>query len=441
MRKVIFFSTIVILAFITGIVFLIRSSLSKYDEYTIKGSVHVFRQSKASIVVYIKDHLDVFFFSQEGAITNIGGNHYYYLETCDALTLDLLKRTKLEGKNADYPEILGNTGEVVWIYDKQLKAFDPFNHALVCDENKLVQQNPDLLNILPDEIKYYTFNYITNRLEVFTKIASRFSIGNDFTAIPIEEEMDKGQTEITQLRAKLKQFENFQKSENNYKSKLLWRDSIWEMRSRLRVLEDEYNDQQEFLKRLNEMQNQQFTSVNELIINATLKDSTVYALITRKETDTINTTFTFQRYFSAEEQRYFCKAYIKEISKSRGLYNSLKIGKWTSLAPARYFLKGNFLLNKQTLQPIVLHDPESWLVISVKEIGQNSPLLLHRVNTDGNIQWAKELPINIFNDLLFIPDKAIIFCAKPAINEGNKSDMLLTVDLQTGNYQMMNIKP
>lgn len=435
-----FASTAVIGLIILGIFFLIQSCLSSYDEYSIEGNTTVFRQPTANVIVYIKDHFDVSFYSREGAVTNIGGNHHYYLETRDASSLALTLSTRLDGKNTEVPKILGNSGKILWIYDKQLKAFDPFTHTLLCDENKLVQQNPALRNMLPVETQYYSFDYTNNHLEIFTKNASRFSIEDNFKAIPIEDLTKKDPESITQLKAKIKQYEALPGNTYNNSNYYLRRDSIWALEKRIRQLEDEYNNEKEFREKLNEMQKGQFSSSDNLIINAAVKDSTVYALIPRKDMDTANTYFYFRQYFSEEEQHFLCKTSIKEMSKSQGLYSSAKIGKWKDLAPGKYFLKGNFLLNKQTLAPIALRNPESWLVISVKEIGQNSPLLLHRVEPNGKIRWTKELPIPSFSDLLYISDKTVIFCSKPATNDDNQSDMFLSMDLQTGNYLMTGLK-
>ncbi|HEX2935754.1 MAG TPA: PA2928 family protein [Bacteroidales bacterium] len=434
MRKTGCFVTTAIIGLIVGFIFLIRSCLSNYDEYAIEGSAQVFMQPSATVIVYIKDHYDVSYFSQEGGVTNISGTRHYYLETRDALSLTLSKSTRLDGKDAEVPKILGNTGRLLWIYDKQLKAFDPFTLTMVCNEDKLVQQNPALRNILPVETRYYTYNYSQNRLEVFTKTATRFSIGEDFKAIPLEEETEKEPADIAQLKAKIKQYEALQSSQYNNPNYYHRRDSIWQMEKLVRKLQDKYNDEKEFRERLNEMQNGQFSTSDNLIINAAVKDSTVYALIPRKDMDTTNTYFYFRQYFSEEEQHFLCKASIEEISKSQGLHSSAKVGKWKSLSPGQYFLKGNFLLNKQSLEPITMHNPESWLVISVKEIAQNSPLLLQRVEPNGKIRWTKELPIYSFTDLLYIPDKAIVFCSKPASNDDDQRDKLLSVDVQTGDY-------
>lgn len=440
MRKTGYFGTALVIGLILGFFFLIRSCLSNYDEYVIEGSAQIFMQPSDTVIAYIKDHYDVSYFSQEGGVTNISGTRHYYLETRDALSLALSKSTRLEGKDAEVPKIIGNTGRLLWIYDKQLKAFDPFTHTLVYDEDKIVQQNPALHNILPVETRYYTFNYTKSRLEVFTKNATRFIIGENLKAIPMEEESEKDSATITQLKAQIKQYETLQKDQYNSPDYYRRRDSIWQMEKLVRKLQDDYNDGKEFSERLNEMQNGQFSSSDNLLINAAVKDSTVYALIPRKEMDTTNTYFYFRQYFSEEEQHFLCKASIKEMRKSRGLYSSANIGKWKSLSPWQYFLKGNFLLNKQSLQPITLHGPDSWLIISVKEIGQNSPLLLHRVDSSGKIHWTRELPITSFSDLLYIPDKAIFFCSKPTANNDNQSDIFLSVELQTGNYHMTGLK-
>lgn len=387
-------------------------------------------------MAYIKNHFDVGYYSSEGAVTNIGGDHYYYLETRDALTLELLKSTKLEGVNVESPDITGKSATLLWIFNKQIKAFDPFTHTLVCNAEKLIQLNPALRNNLPDESKYYTFDYTSNRLEIFTKNAARYAIGEDFIAIPVKEDVNKESPEITQLKAKIKETEADRKN-TAYNAALY--DTIRKMERKLSVLQDEYNNQKEFRDRLNEMLGQTFSSIDRLIINASIHDSMVYGLLPLKEMDTTSTSFSVQQSFYTEEQRYLGKAPIKEIQKSQGLYNWMTIGKWSILDPKLYFIKGNFLVNKQTLEAITLQNPKSWLIISVKEIGQNSPFLIHRVDTSGKILWRTELPITNFNDLLFIPDKAVVLCSKPAPNDDDGSDKLLTVDIKTGNYSMIDL--
>lgn len=429
-----------IIAIIVGFVFLIRSCLSTYDEYTLEGNAYIFTQPAGNLVTYIKGHFDVSYYSQEGGVTNISGTHYYYLETRNALSLDLLKRTKLEGKGAKMPAIVGNSGKVLWIYDKQLKAFDPFTHTILCDENKLVQLNPALRGILPLEFHYYTYDYTGNCLEVFTKNASTFRIGNDFIATPVVDNDNAKPKALTLLESKLKQCEAFRNSPIKQPNGSHWRDTIEKIKKHIELLEDTFQEQQEFRKRLNKIQEWQYSSIDGIISNSSVQDSVVFALIPLREMDTTNTSLSVQHNFSADEQRFLCKAQVRKAEKSSGEYSWINVGKWSSINPSHYFLNGNFLLDKRTLQPIVLHDPEGWLIVSVKEIGQNSPLLLHRVSTNGKIQWSKELPITSLDDLLVVPGKAVVFCCKPSFVSDKRSHFLLSVDFQTGNYKIADLK-
>lgn len=430
-----------ILLLAAGPFFLIRSCTSKYNEYSFEGSARVFRNVSTDYIVYIKDFFKVKSYSQEGGLISIGGKHLYFLETRDASTLQLIKSTPLKVSDIISPDLVGNSGKILWIFNQQLLGYDPFTHTVICDENKLGQLNPELFGNLPAESKYYKYDYQNNQLEITTKNARRYILNDSFKATLKDDYTDKEPASVTSLKAQLNMYRSRQKADKRPSSYFLWYDTIKLIDQRIDELEEEYKNQKDFREKLNEIHDGNSISIEQLITNVAVEDSIVYVFTPKEKMDTASHYIYASQNFSAEELNYLSKSRIQQANKSGGMYSSLIVEKQTFINQERPFLKGCFLLDKETLQAIELNDPESWLVISAREIGQNSPLILHRADKNGKTLWSKELPIKGFLNIFLAGNYLIILSDKnDYLHENKQSDLLLSIELKTGTFKLTDLK-
>lgn len=431
------FLTFVIIALITGIVFMVRCSLSNYDNYSVEGSICLMENDTSKLIVYIKDFGDVQYYSSEGGVTNIGSKHKYFLETRDAVTLKLLKSTRLKTAGLQFPKIVGNSNKIIWIHNGQLLTYNPITHEVICDETKLGHITPALLNNFPSETQYYDYDYQNNLLDVFTRNASHYLISENFRAILSEEDEEEEPAELTQLKDLKNAIEERQSKKFNW----LRFDSIRQIDKQIDDLKNEIQDKRDFREKVANLHNGNLVSLNDLITSILIKDNMVYTLTPKKEIDTTNHYLSLNQNFSTEEQKFLSKSLIKEVSKSSGMYSSVVVEKQVLVKPGLSFLKGHFLLDKKTLQAVILNNPESFLILSTREIGLNSPLILQRVDFSGKIIWSKELPVKDLKDVILTENKLIMYSEKDhSLNENKQSDLLLCIDLVSGNFLLEALK-
>jgi hypothetical protein len=459
--KISVITILVITSMIGGCVFLMRGCLSKYDEYYAFDEAQGFKSAKGEFVVFLKEHYKVNSYSSNGGSTNISGTPYYSLETRDASTLKLIKSTefeKISDPTKNCPRIIGRDDHLIWIFQGKIMAFDALSHEMVCDKEKLEQMNADLKNNLPDEIDYYAYNYILGRLEITTKNAFHFQISGSFKAQRINENAGDEPKEISDLKAVVEKLENERKvSRDNPSNKKFWElhDTIQKVESIIREKEDEFRNIKEYNDKIQKSRKDGFDDCYDQLCNSAISDTVIYALLSDKELKQNSGNFHFARTYMDDVQRLLyqsgCSAIQKSggfpsksgcsaIQKSGGFPSSCKTSGLKALNNNISFLNGGFLENKVNLKTIALDNPQSWLIISSKEVGRKSKLIIQRVTTKGIPVWTKELPIINFSDMVLTDSKLLLFSNDgEKISSSDNSNWIFSIDLKNGEFKFLDL--
>jgi hypothetical protein len=440
--KILFSTILIIILVIGGCAFLMRGCLSQYDEYTQFDEAQGFHGQKGNVIVFLKEHFKVNSYSSGGGMTNISGTPYFSLETRDAATLKLLKITEFEHLDnpvLNRPKIIGCDNGEIWIYQGKLMAFDPYSHEKVCTSEKLEEINPVLKNNLPEDIKYYTYNYILGRLEITTKNAIHFQISNTFKAQKITEIENNETPEIAQLKALVKSLETERTNSSNTD---YWKlhDTIYKIESLIRDKEDEFRNNKDYNQKIQDSRTRGFDYYYNELGNSALSDSIIYMLLSEKELKENTNSFYFRRTYIDDVQKSIYQAKFNSISNSSGFPSNCKISDAEALNSNISFLNGGFLENKSNLKTIQLSNPQSWLIVSSKEVGNKSKLIIQRVNVQGISIWTKELPIINFSDLVLTDENLILFTNDgEKITDSSKCNLILSINLKTGDFVMVDL--
>ncbi len=433
-----------ILLVVAGFIFLLKGCLAKHDEYTHFDKAQAFHNSQLDIVLYLKQHFIVNSYSSEGGMTNISGRSIYFLETRNAATLELIKQTRLKSadkKNTARPTIIGSNEKLVWVFYGEIMAFDPFTHEIVCDAKVLAQVNPVFRNNLPGDSRYYNFNYILNRLEITTKDANKYLVNNFFATEQINESENNEPKEITGFKRMVQNL----KAESSKEKKTM---DYWTLQDSIRTLEDiiykktdEYRRVCESNKKINDARHNGISSINDMMINVAVIDSLAYTLLTHKEFQKNDNSFYFSNNSYEDVQKKLYIATIQSSDKNSGFFGMININGWKPVNNAKTYLNGGFLIQKETLEPICLNNPLSWIILSSKEVGNESPRILQRVNQQGIPLWIIELPVKGFNDMLLTRKNLVLFINDSDILTKHKqSNWIMSVSLETGEYTQVDMR-
>ena len=439
----------IVIGIIVGFIFLIRSCIDMHDKYSQFDEAQLFKNSNSDIIVFLKDHFNVTSYSSQGGMTRVSGYSKYYLETRDVKTLKLLKSTpfeKIDDPVKQRPKIIGRDEKNLWIFIGSIKAYDPFTHQLVCTKEKLEELNPGLKNNLPEDATYYKYNYIADGLEITTKNALKFRVSGTFKAQKIIDDQDNETPEIAALKEMQKKLEN-ERTDNAQKnkpfnSKEYWKlgDSIREIQDLIRKKTDEIKERKDYNKNIDDARTKGFNYSNERLGNAAVVDSTIYALLSDKELKDNSQTFHFRKIFNDEVQRQLYATAYNEMNLSNGFNSYCKISDWKLISNNSTFLKGGFLEDKSNLIPIELNNPLSWIIVTAKEVGNQSPLILQRVNANGISMWTKELPLKEFSDMLFTGERLILFSNDGGkISGSDNCNWLYSIDLMNGEIVFLDL--
>jgi hypothetical protein len=438
-----------IIASIGGCIFLMRGCLSGYDTYSQFDEAKGFKSEKGNVIVFLKEHYVVTSYSSGGGITHISGYPVYTLETRDVATLKLLKSTEFEEKDnplMSTPHIIGCDDKVVWIFQGKIMAFDAFTHEIICTKEKLEELNSVLKDNLPEDMQYYKYNYVMGRLEITSKDALHYQISNSFKAQKFSD-VDKDETpETMALSDQIKKMEEEKKlkyakvDHGSMDEYFKYGDSIHKLEDLNRKKHDEIKNNKDYNNKIQEIRTEGISNDYDILENAAISDSIVYALLSDKDLEENKTSFYIRKLYSEDVQRSIYSSSFTELEKSSGFNERCKIAGWKPINSQVSFLKGGFLKNKENLEVIELNNPKSWLILSAKEVGDKSKLILQRVNIQGIIVWTKDLPIINFSDMLLLGDYLVLFSNDGEIISGtDKNNWIFSINLSNGQYTMLDL--
>jgi hypothetical protein len=434
---------------IGGCIFFVQGCLSSHDTYFKFDKAKGFKSEKGNVIVFLKEHYVVTSYSSGGGISHTSGYPIYSLETRDVASLNLLKSTEFEEKEnpmMSTPHIIGCDDKTLWIFQGKIMAFDAFTHEIICTKEKLEELNPVLKNNLPEEIQYYKYNYVLGRLEITSKDALHYQISNSFKAQKFSDLNKQETPEIIALSEQLKKVEEERKlkfvkiDRNNTKEYFNYVDSIHKIEDLIRKKQDEIKSNKEYHNKIQEIRSAGIRDAYDILENSVISDSIIYALLSDKDLEENRTSFYLRKLYSEDVQRAVYYSSFSELEKSNGFNDRCKIAGWKPLNNQISFLKGGFLKNNENLEVIELNNPKSWLILSAKEVGNKSKLILNRVNDKGIVVWTKELPIINFSDLLLLGDYLVLFSNDgEIITSTDDNNWIISINLKNGEFVMLDL--
>lgn len=427
-----------------GIFLLIRSCLSKYDErYALAPALYLEKQGQPVLFSIVKFEKTTSF-SQHGGIIQRSVSTWYYVQSNDAKTGNLINYKKVR-HHSDIPffpvKTLGVAADAVWVLMGEIMAFDPLTLAVKADQAALENKNPALKGMFPAEERFYRLNpadqqlYITAKDGVQWKINCATLEATPADLYPPENRIDsvlqltqREQHKIQQMLDSLTQ-PPYTFASQGRQARQHWygrRDSLQQMLFALRNRESEYQQLQRGVHRLQrtgisfgQIKNNQDTCVGKW-----------FGLYSKEEMQELPDRLSMHTAYGEAARRILYTAPYE--ADNRGRYN-IRLNDAAPLSPESVFLQGGFLLNKQTGLPIRLHDPEGALVVHKDQVGNEGRILLSRIHFDGSLAWT--LNTDLYEWIDWQLSGTHLYVSGNHLNKGgnDKVTMMWSIPLATGN--------
>jgi hypothetical protein len=153
--KIIFIPVMAIIAFVLGLLTLMRGCLSTYDNYGVEGWPATSANNKTTATVTVENKTTSY--TQRDGFTAINYASTYYLSAYDNESGQLLKRKKLiELDDLKFKPLkaYGGFNNLLWVFADGLKAFDVNTLEEVVNEQKLAAINPFIANKFPRQQQF-----------------------------------------------------------------------------------------------------------------------------------------------------------------------------------------------------------------------------------------------------------------------------------------------
>ncbi|HEU4470437.1 MAG TPA: PA2928 family protein [Flavisolibacter sp.] len=457
MRKIFLGGFLLIGLFIAAFLFLLKGCLSQYDERYSLSSLLYFERGDSAVVFSIVGFEETTSYSRSGGITRKSMKTSYHVQSNDARSGRKLsaKRIKDHSDISHHPvETLGSAHQRAWLFAGELMAFDPFSLRLLADKEKLVELNPGLRHILPDERRFYYFNEADGHIYFTASDGSAWQLNTlSLKATPstFEPGSSSYKTALDQLsRLQQKNREAQDSLFRQYtKSKVLsaggtkavelrriqtafaqqrdalyrTRDSLQALQSSLRRLESEESQLRNTIRNLRGTA----PGFSQMKINQDTLGGKWYGLYAHTEMERLPVRLQFQASYDETARR---QLHIANLDLLRD--GEPGIDKDGALPAAGYFLQGGFLLNKKTARPIRLAGKGGWLVVFKDRIGNEGRIVLARLDLSGKTVWQLETGLKDWADWICTPERLMITGTDNPKLSSSQSNLLLIVDLSNG---------
>jgi hypothetical protein len=281
------------------------------------------------------------------------------------------------------------------------------------------------------------------RLEITTKNALHFQISGSFKAQRMNENTSDEPKDISDLKAVVEKLEKeSQESRKGPSNERFWElhDTIRKVESMISEKEDEFRNIKEYNDKIQESKKKGFDYSYDKLCNSAISDTVIYALLSDKELKQNANDFHFAKTYMDDVQRSLYTSGYSDIRKSGGFPSNCKTGGLKPLNNNNSFLNGGFLENKVNLKTIELYNPQSWLIISSKEVGRKSKLIIQRITAKGIALWTKELPIINFSDMVLAENSLVLFSNDgEKISDSDNSNWIISIDLKNGEFILLDL--
>lgn len=426
-----------------GIFLLVRSCLSQYDERYALSPALVFDKQEQPVLFSIVKFEKTTSFSQHGGIIQRSVSTWYYVQSNDGKTGNLIGRKKIK-HHSDIPffpvKTLGIAADAAWVLMGEIMAFDPHTLAVKADQTTLENKNPALKGMFPQEERFYRFNpadqhiYVTAKDGVQWKIncatleastASQYPPENRIKAV-----LQQTKSEQQAIQNILDSLErpSFTYTSQGRQAQQHWyryRDSLQQIVFSLRNIESAYKQLQLTVERLQRTGNT-FARIKN---NQDTCAGRWFGLYSADEMRELSDRLSMHTANGETARRLFHTAPYEADNRGRP---SIQLNRATVPSHRQVFLQGGFLLNKQTGLPIRLHHPEGALVVHKDQVGNEGKILVSRIDFEGKLVWTVHTELRDWADWQLTDTH--LYVSGNHLNNGSndKVTMMWSIPLATG---------
>ncbi|MEO5943492.1 MAG: PA2928 family protein [Ferruginibacter sp.] len=366
----------------------IRSCLSKFDEHSALPPILYFKNDSSSVLFSLVKYTKVNSYSNRAGSTHKIVTNYYYIQCNDAITGVKISNKEVASDIKNFPEkILGAEGRHAWVFLNELMVFDAFSLEKVGDIKMIEAKNPSLKGMMPKESQYYNFNDADSEIIFKTNDGAQWSIhSNTLLATPYVQPQRLVNKSIAERTAS-------------------------QLQDRLKELLKPHLD------------------FNQLKVNQDTADHQWLGLYTADEIEMLYKKISLMPASGQDGRRQFYNAVYDSVP-----YRGFEINTPTlqTSTAGSFYLNGGFLTDKQTAKAVYLKDPDSYLLVYKKAIGQEGEVIISRISKEGKNLWQLNTGVNKWIDYTLTGNSLFIFANDNKEISGDDCSLLLIVDCRTG---------
>jgi hypothetical protein len=411
---------------VAGFIFLIRACLSQYDERSaITPALFIEKDGKAVLFSLVK-YSEATSYSQKGGFTSKSVSTSYYIQTNNPETGAQLAEQKIKHHSdiKHYPiETLGSSAGLAWLFIGEIMAFDPFSFEKKADKNMIESKNPSLKGKLPDDRRFYRFNYSDSSISITANDGTFWKLN---PASLVATAQDKEESEDP-LDAALAYSEKLREQNRKLQETLLYkeRDSLRQVEAVLRKKEAASRQLYTIMNSLRQGRK----SYQQIKTNQDTAGGQWLGIYSTTERDKLrDDVYMHTAYEETARRQLYGSVYTEQANgDSRIDMEQIKI-----LSANNFFLQGGFLLDKQTGLAARVGNSGARLIVHKDKIGNEGKILLTRVDQSGKILWTMETGLKEWLDWVISRDRIFIFGADNPDLSGDECNVLWSVDLTSG---------
>lgn len=462
LKKGLIGGAVIIIGIVAGFIFLLRGCLAGYDERSAMAPALYFEKDGKAVVFTIIEYGKATSYSSGPKGTFKSMSTSYFIQANDAATGELISNKKIK-HHSDikfYPiKIMGGGNNKAWVFISELLAYDPFTLEKIADKETIETKNPLLKGKMPDEERYYKYDNFSNTIQITATDGLKYILSTaTLTAKAIDEDgIAKSLTEA-KIKVLMKQADELEKQyRENYdryrafnklyserkispsayfdssKNFERLRDTIEKQKNAIQIEMndlDNLKDADDDLQRHIENLAGSSTSYTNISTAVDTFNGKWYGLLNNEDLEKPETSFRYRSVYTetARNKLYTAGVSLKDSTRKAV---ELVVGEPVKLSDPIY-LQGGFLLNRKTALPIHLKNDEGFIVCYKEKVGNNSNIILSRVDLMGDSKWSVNTKLPEFKDWIYTGNKLIILGNDNKEISSSDANLLMIIDLQTG---------
>jgi len=382
--KTISVTFLLIAIFIFGTIMGLRSCLSKYDERSALPRALYFKNDSNAILFSLVKFSKATSYSRNRGLIHKTVRIQYFIQTNNAVTAEKIAQQEIKSdeKTERFPqEVMGASGNNVWIFLNELVAINAFTFARFADVKTIENNNRVLKGMLPKERQYYHFNETDKTIRFTANDGAEWILNT------------------TTLKA-----EPFEPTENS-------------------TIDAAQKYAQKALKDVIEKN----SSLGESLTNQDTSNARWTGLYSDEEINKLNQTISFAPENQRQQRRQlYASSY--SLAQSNFVIDLPGIQKVNNT----YFLDAGFLRDKSSGSIIHPANTTDFLISYKSSIASDSKIILASISKNGIVNWQFETGFSEWNDWICKDNRLFIFGRDNKDLDSKEFNVLLIVDLKNG---------